>query len=394
MKHKAIYFDNASTKRPYKKALRVQKKIASKYYGNPSSLHRLGREADLKLEMCRSKIANIFNCDSSNIYFTSGGTEGDNQIIYSLLMKGIANGKTEIVTTPIEHHAVSNTLEIIKSEFRDMASIEIKEAKIGENGVVDVDSLKELINENTAFVCMMYINNETGAIQPIKEVGDICFEHGVPLFTDAVQAVGQLNINVKKDNIFALSASAHKFGGPRGIGFVYYKEPETLKAILNGGGQEGNKRSGTQNVPGICAMTVALKKSLKKNRDKIRKLKNYFIEEVLKIPNTFLNGEISKSLYSIANICFKGVDGETMISFLDESGICVSTGSACNSGKVEASKVLLSMGLSENEAKSCIRFSFSEHNTKKEIEYSLLKIKETVVNLRLTKSNKPQIIHY
>lgn len=376
-----IYLDNAATKKPYKRALNIQKKIAEKFYGNPSSLHFLGRLADGKLESCRMKISNILNCKPSDIYFTSGGTEGDNQILFSLFLRGMREGRNEIITTPMEHHAVANALSSIKNN-----GAIVKEVAVDKNGIVDLNNLKTLINEKTSFISVMYVNNEIGSVQPIKAIGKICNEYKIPLFTDAVQAVGQFDINVEKENIFALSASAHKFGGPRGVGFIYYKESESLQPIIVGGGQENTKRSGTQNLPGICAMTYAIKKSLKKNKSKIKELRNEFIKQVLEIPNTFLIGDKETNIYSIANICFKGIEAESMIVLMDVEGICASTGSACNSGSLEASKVLLSVGLSDKDAKSCVRFSFSENNTKKELKRIIPKIKEIVVNLRLIKA--------
>jgi len=343
------YFDNAATTRTDDEVLKEMLPFFSEEYGNPSSVYKLGRTAKKAVEEAREKVAKVINANPNEIYFTAGGSESDN-----LAIKGIAhankNKGNHIITSKIEHHAVLETCEQLEKE-----GFEVTYIGVDENGIIDLDELKSAIKDTTILITIMFANNEVGTIQPIKEIGFIAKEHGITFHTDAVQAVGSLEIDVNKLNIDSLSMSGHKFYGPKGIGALYVKKGIKFDKLINGGHQERNRRAGTENVPGIVGIGKAIElayKNLDRNNKKIKDLRDYYLEKVrTKIPNIRINGSLEKRLPGNMNISFMGVEGDGLLFNLDLNGICASTGSACASGSLEPSHVLTAMGLGEEDAR-------------------------------------------
>lgn len=375
-----IYADNAATTKMSKAAIEAMLPYFDQIYGNPSSLHSTGQYAAEALFMARKMIAEILGCDAREITFTSGGSEADNQAILSAAAIGAKKNKRHIISSSIEHHAVLHTLEKLKKQ-----GFEITLLSAHENGIVHPEELAAAIRPDTALVTVMYANNEIGSIQPIAELGRICREKGVIFHTDAVQAVGHMKINVVEENIDMLSLSAHKFHGPKGIGVLYAKKGIPLTNLIEGGAQERGKRAGTENLPAIMGMAAALEEAVSKiaeNTAKLIPLRNRLIEGLLQIPHTILNGDPEIRLPGNVNVCFEGIEGESLLLLLDNKGICASSGSACTSGSLDPSHVLLAIGRPHEVAHGSLRLSLSEENTIEEIDYMIEAIKEVVAYLR------------
>ncbi len=375
-----IYADNAATTKMSKTAIDAMTPYFDQIYGNPSSLHSAGQRASEALFAARKKIAEILGCDAREITFTSGGSESDNQAILSAAAIGARKNKKHIISSAIEHHAVLHTLEKLKKQ-----GFEITLLDAHENGIVRPEELEKAIRPDTALVTIMYANNEIGSIQPVAELGRICREKGVIFHTDAVQAVGHLRINVVDENIDMLSLSAHKFHGPKGIGALYTKRGIPLTNLIEGGAQERGKRAGTENIPAIVGMAAALDEaagSMEENAAKLAPLRDQLIDGLLKIPHTVLNGDPQLRLPGNVNVCFEGIEGESLLLLLDAKGICASSGSACTSGSLDPSHVLLAIGRPHEIAHGSLRLSLSEESTTEEIEYMIHAIREVVLYLR------------
>ncbi len=375
-----IYLDNAATTKMSKTAINAMLPYMDTVYGNPSSLHSAGQAAAAALEDARDRIAKCLGCSAKEITFTSGGSEADNQAILSAAKIGAGKGKKHIISTAFEHHAVLHTLEKLKKE-----GFEITLLDVHENGLVLPEQVEQAIREETCLVTVMYANNEIGTIQPIKEIGEICRAKGVLFHTDAVQAAGHLDINVQEQNVDMLSLSAHKFHGPKGIGVLYAKKGTLLTTLIEGGAQERGKRAGTENIPAIMGMAAALEEAcghLDKNAVKITALRNKLIFGLSEIPHSVLNGDSSQRLPGNVNFCFEGIEGESLLLLLDDKGICASSGSACTSGSLDPSHVLLAIGRVHDIAHGSLRLSLSEENTEEEIEYTIKSVKEVVGYLR------------
>lgn len=375
-----IYADNAATTRMSKTAIEAMLPYFDQIYGNPSSLHSTGQYAAEALFMARKIIAEILGCDAREITFTSGGSEADNQAIVSAASIGAKKGKKHIISSAIEHHAVLHTLEKLKKQ-----GFEITLLDAHENGIVRPEELAAAIRPDTALVTIMYANNEIGSIQPIAEIGKICREKGVTFHTDAVQAVGHVKINVVEENIDMLSLSAHKFHGPKGIGILYAKKGIPLTNLIEGGAQERGKRAGTENLPAIMGMAAALKEAVSgidKNTARLIPLRDRLIKGLLQISHTVLNGDPVLRLPGNVNVCFEGIEGESLLLLLDSKGICASSSSACTSGSLDPSHVLLAIGRPHEVAHGSLRLSLSEENTMEEIDYMIEAIKEVVAYLR------------
>lgn len=375
-----IYADNAATTKMSKAAIDAMTPYFDQIYGNPSSLHSAGQRALEALSAARQTIAKTLGCESREITFTSGGSESDNQAILSAAAIGAKKNKKHIISSSIEHHAVLHTLEKLKKQGFEITLLEVHE-----NGIVRPEELESAIRPDTALVTIMYANNEIGSIQPIKELGRICRENGVLFHTDAVQAVGHIKINVVEENIDMLSLSAHKFHGPKGIGVLYAKRGIPLTNLIEGGAQERGKRAGTENLPAIMGMVAALKESeerINENTAKLIPLRNRLIDGLLQIPHTVLNGDLHLRLPGNVNVCFEGIEGESLLLLLDSKGICASSGSACTSGSLDPSHVLLAIGRPHEIAHGSLRLSLSEENTIEEIDYMVEAIKEVVAYLR------------
>lgn len=371
-----IYADNAATTKMSKTAIDAMLPCFDSIYGNPSSLHSAGQQAAEALLAARKTIAEILGCNPNEVYFTSGGSEADNQAIISAALYGAKKGKKHIISTAIEHHAVLHTLDKLKVQ-----GFEITLLDPHENGIVLTDDLLNAIRPDTALVTVMYANNEIGTIQPIREIGAICREKGIPFHSDAVQAVGHIPVNVSHDNIDLLSLSAHKFHGPKGIGVLYAKRGTVLTNLIEGGAQERGKRAGTENLPAIVGMAAALKEAVShidENAAKLIPMRDKLISELVKIPHTILNGDKSNRLPGNVNVCFEGIEGETLLLLLNEKGICASSGSACTSGSLDPSHVLLAIGRPHEIAHGSLRLSLSEENTAEETEYIIKSIQEVV----------------
>ena len=375
-----IYLDNAATTKMSKTAINAMLPYMDTVYGNPSSLHSAGQTAAEALSDARERIAKCLGCTAKEITFTSGGSEADNQAILSAAKIGARKGKKHIVSTAFEHHAVLHTLEKLKNE-----GFEITLLDVHENGLVLPEQVAGAIREDTCLVTVMYANNEIGTIQPIKEIGEICRAKGVIFHTDAVQAAGHLHINVQEQNIDMLSLSAHKFHGPKGIGALYVKKGIPLATLIEGGAQERGKRAGTENIPAIMGMAAALEEAcdlIDENTAKIAALRNRLITGLSEIPHSVLNGDASQRLPGNVNFCFEGIEGESLLLLLDDKGICASSGSACTSGSLDPSHVLLAIGRVHDIAHGSLRLSLSEENTEEEIEYTIKSVKEVVGYLR------------
>ena len=380
MTNKTIYLDNAATTKMSKTAIEAMLPFMDKVYGNPSSLHSVGQSAAEALYDARERIAKCLGCTAREITFTSGGSEADNQAILSAAKIGSKKGKKHIISTAIEHHAVLHTLNKLK-EY----GFEITLLDVDRNGLVYPEQVENAIREDTCLVSVMYANNEIGTIEPIKEIGKICREKGVIFHTDAVQAAGHLHIDVNEQNIDMLSLSAHKFHGPKGIGALYSRKGIPLYTLIEGGAQEGGKRAGTENIPAIMGMAAALEESensIDKNTEKVSALRDKLIDGLSQIPHSVLNGDREKRLPSNVNFCFEGIEGESLLLLLDDKGICASSGSACTSGSLDPSHVLLAIGRVHDIAHGSLRLSLSEETTEEEIEYTIKSVKEVVEYLR------------
>ncbi len=377
---KYVYMDQAATTKISERALGAMMPCFTEAFGNPSSLHEAGRDAEAVVEQARARIAACFHAEPSEIYFTSGGSEADNWAIRQGAALGAKKGKKHLISSAFEHHAVLHTLEALKKE-----GFEVTLLPVHENGLVRPEELKAAIREDTALVTVMYVNNEVGTIQPVEELGRICRESGVLFHTDAVQAAGHLLIDVKEQNIDMLSISAHKFHGPKGVGALYVRKGVALGNLIFGGGQERGKRAGTENVPAIAGMATALEESLENREEKnarTRAMQRKLLEAVRKIPCTRLNGDEERRVAGNLNFCFEGIEGESLLLYLDLDGICASSGSACTSGSLEPSHVLLALGLPAEIAHGSLRLSFDETNSEADADLVLEKLPEVVARLR------------
>ncbi|MDE6384855.1 MAG: cysteine desulfurase NifS [Eubacterium sp.] len=375
-----VYADNAATTKMSKAAINAMVPAFEEYYANPSSLHSTGQAAAEKLFNARQSIAQNLNAEAREIYFTSGGSEADNQAILTAAILGKRKGKTHIVSTAFEHHAVLHTLKKLEKE-----GFEITLLDVHRNGIITADEVRDAIRENTCLVTIMFANNEIGTIQPIAEIGAVCKEKGVLFHTDAVQAAGHIKIDVKEMNIDMLSLSAHKFHGPKGVGALYCKKGILLQNLIEGGAQERGKRAGTENLPAILGMARAFDdacRNIDKNAEYLTALRNRLIEGLSKIPHSVLNGDKNNRLPGNVNMCFEGIEGESLLLLLDMKGIQASSGSACTSGSLDPSHVLLAIGLPHEVAHGSLRLSLSEENTIEEIEYIISTVPEIVEYLR------------
>ena len=375
-----VYADNAATTKMSKTAIDAMVPCFEKFYGNPSSLHTVGQEAKEVLEDARGRVAACLGCEPREIYFTSGGSEADNQAIISAARLGQRKGKMHIISTAFEHHAVLHTLEKLKKEGFDITLLDVKN-----NHNITAQQVKDAIREDTCLVTVMYANNEIGSVLPIKEIGDVCKEAGVPFHTDAVQAVGHLHINVKEENIDLLSLSAHKFHGPKGVGALYCRRGFPLVNVIDGGAQERGKRAGTENLAGICGMTAALEEAcahIDENTKKVSALRDKLIHDLSQIPHCALNGDPVNRLPGNVSFCFEGIEGESLLLMLDMQGIAASSGSACTSGSLDPSHVLLAIGRVHDVAHGSLRLSLCEENTEEEMDHILEVVPQVVQYLR------------
>ena len=375
-----IYADNAATTAMSEAAINTMTTLIKETYGNPSSLYAFGQKAKEVLEQAREDIAGLIGADPKEIIFTSGGSEADNQAIISAAKLGAQKGKKHIVSTAFEHHAVLHTLNKLAKE-----GFEITLLDVHENGIIKPEEVAAAIREDTALVTVMYANNEIGTIQDIKAIGAVCREKGVLFHTDAVQAIGHLHIDVNEQNIDMLSASAHKFHGPKGVGFLYAKKGIRLTNLIEGGAQEKGRRAGTENVPGIAAMATALKEavgSIDKNAEHLIPIRNKVIAGLREIPHSALNGDEESRLPSNINFCFEGIEGESLLLLLDDKGIAASSGSACTSGSLDPSHVLLAIGRVHDVAHGSLRLSLGEDITDEDADYIINAVKEVVEYLR------------
>ena len=375
-----VYADNAATTQISEHALQAMMPAFREHYGNPSSLHTLGQNQNEILQNARERVAKCLGCEPREIYFTSGGSEADNQAICSAAFYGAKKGKKHIISTPFEHHAVLHTLDKLQKQGFEVTYLDVKE---GHN--ITAQQVKDAIREDTCLVTTMYANNEIGSVLPIAEIGAICKEAGVPFHTDAVQAVGHIAINVKEQNIDMLSLSGHKFHGPRGVGALYCRKGLPLVNIIEGGAQERGKRAGTENTPAIVGMTVAMEDAcanLEENNAISRHLRDRLIEGLSKIPHSALNGDPVNRLPGNVSFCFEGIEGESLLLLLDAQGICASSGSACTSGSLDPSHVLLSIGRVHDVAHGSLRLSVCHLNTDEEIDHVLKVVPEVVQQLR------------
>lgn len=375
-----IYADNAATTKISQTAMKAMISAMENSYGNPSSIHQIGMAANDALQTAREQIARCLGCMPKEIFFTSGGTESDNQAIVSAAMLGAKQNKRHIISTAFEHHAVLHTLRRLKEQ-----GFEIQLLDVGAEGNITAAQVEEAIRPDTCLITVMFANNEIGSVLPIAEIGEACRAHGVLFHTDAVQAAGHIQVNVKKQNIDMLSLSAHKFHGPRGIGALYVKRGIELTSLMEGGGQERGKRPGTENLPAIMGMAAALKEEctlMEQNEAKVIAMRDRLIQGLSQIPYSILNGSREKRLPGNVNFCFEGVSGESLLLLLDSRGICASSGSACASGALDPSHVLLSLGLAPEIAQGSLRISLDISNTEEEIDYMLEVIPQVVEQLR------------
>ncbi len=375
-----IYLDNSATTRLDDEVLKEMMPYLTEEYGNASSIYKLGRNTRNAVETAREKIAKAINAEPDEIYFTSGGTESDNAAIRGIAYNNKKKGN-HIITSKIEHPAILETCKQLEKEGFKVSYIDVDE-----NGIIDLEQLKNSIQDTTILISIMFANNEIGTIQPIKEIGAIARENNIYFHTDSVQTVGSLKIDVKEMNIDSLSMSAHKFYGPKGIGVLYVKKGITFQKFMNGGHQERNKRAGTENVPAIVGMGKAIEiayRDLEKHTKQIKELRNYYVDQVkYKIPYIKINGDMEKRLPGNSNISFRFIEGEGLLLNLDLKGICASSGSACTSGSLDPSHVLLAIGLSHEIAHGSLRISIGKYNTKEEIDYLVENLVEIVGRLR------------
>lgn len=375
-----IYADNAATTKMSDVAVKAMLPYLQEIYANASSVHLLGQQSAAALFRARQQVAQVLNCAPKELFFTSGGSEADNQALISAAALGKKQGKCHIVSTAMEHHAILHTLEALQAQGFTVTLLRPQT-----DGIVTAAQVAEAITDNTCLVSVMYANNETGAIQPIREIGALCRKRGVLFHTDAVQAAGHLTIDVQRDNIDMLSLSAHKFHGPKGIGLLFAKSNIQLTSLIRGGGQERGKRAGTENLPGIIGLAVALKDSqehMQQNTAYITGLRDALRNGLDKIDCAGFNGNREHCLPGTVNYSFRGVNGEALLSLLSNEGICCSSGSACSAGSLEPSHVLLALGLSHETSQSALRFSLCEYNTMDEVQTIITKVTEAVNRLR------------
>ena len=385
-----VYADNAATTKMSKTAIEAMLPYLEENYGNASSLYAFGQRSAEALAAARQTSAGCINAEPREIIFTSGGSEADNQAIRSAASWGAKFGKKHIISTAFEYHAVLHTLRALKRQGYDITLLDVHE-----NGIVTPEQVRQAIREDTCLVTIMYANNEIGTIQPIAEIGKVCREAGVWFHTDAVQAVGHLPIDVKAQNIDMLSLSGHKFHGPKGVGALYVRRGAPLETLIEGGAQERNRRAGTENIAGIVAMTAAMREAcdnLAENAVKVSALRDRLIDGLSAIPHSALNGDRERRLPGNVNFCFEGIEGESLLLLLDDAGICASSGSACTSGSLDPSHVLLAIGLPHEIAHGSLRFSLSEENTMEEVEYVIDSLKEIVQRLRNMSPLTPQAL--
>ena len=393
-----IYADNAATTKMSRAAIAAMTRCMEEEYGNPSSLYTLGQQAKETLERARAEIAAVIGAEPEEITFTSGGSEADNQALRSAAALGARAGKRHIISTAFEHHAILHTLKALEAEGFDVTLLPVHE-----NGLVRVEELAEAMREDTCLVSVMYANNEIGTVQPIAALGALCRSRGVPFHTDAVQAVGHLPIDVKAQNIDLLSASAHKFHGPRGVGFLYARRGVRLTNLIEGGAQERGKRAGTENVAGIVGMAAALREADAHREEiaaRVRPLRDRLIAGLGEIPHAALNGDAAQRLPGNVNFCFEGIEGESLLLLLDDRGICASSGSACTSGSLDPSHVLLAIGRVHDVAHGSLRLTLGDDATGAEVDEIIRNVKEVVAYLRgfspiwrdLESGKKPHIL--
>ena len=375
-----VYADNAATTKMSTVAINAMLPYFQDIYANPSSLHSAGQAAKEALENARETIARCIGCEPREIYFTSGGSEADNQAIISAARIGERKGKKHIISTAFEHHAVLHTLKRLEKE-----GFEVTLLDVSKNHNITADQVKDAIREDTCLVTCMYANNEIGSVLPIAQIGAVCKAAGVPFHTDAVQAVGHLPVHVKEQNIDMLSLSAHKFHGPKGIGVLYCRRGLMLTNLIDGGAQERGKRAGTENIPAICGMAAALEDScahMQENTAKVTALRDKLITGLSQIPHCALNGDPVNRLSGNVSFCFEGIEGESLLLLLDMKGVCASSGSACTSGSLDPSHVLLAIGRVHDVAHGSLRLSLSEYNTDEEIDHILTVVPQVVEYLR------------
>lgn len=375
-----IYADNAATTGMSRIAIEAMLPFMDKVYGNPSSLYSFAQEAKSALEDARARVAACLGCEPREITFTSGGSEADNQAIISAARLGEKKGKKHIISTAFEHHAVLHTLDALKKEGFEVTLLDVHE-----NGIVTPEQVADAIREDTCLVTIMYANNEIGTIQPIKEIGAVCHEKGVLFHTDAVQAVGHISIDVKEQNIDMLSLSGHKFHGPKGIGALYARKGIVLTNVINGGGQERGKRAGTENLPAIMGLAAAMEDAcahIDEHAAHLIPLRDKLIKGLSQISHSALNGDAEHRLPGNVNFCFEGIEGESLLLLLDDKGICASSGSACTSGSLDPSHVLLAIGRVHDVAHGSLRLSLGDDITEEDIDYIIKAVEEVVTYLR------------
>ena len=375
-----VYADNAATTCVSKTAVDAMMPYLTTQYGNPSSLYAFAQEAKEALENARKTVADIIGAQPKEIYFTSGGSEADNQAIVSMAKVGALKGKKHLISTKFEHHAVLHTLKKLEKEGFEVTLLDVHE-----DGVVRLEDLEAAVREDTALVTIMFANNEIGTVQPIKEIGEFCRARKIPFHTDAVQAAGHMPINVQEMNIDLLSMSGHKFHAPKGVGVLYAESGMPLFNIIEGGAQERGKRAGTENIPGIVALAAALKESvdnMEANTAKIIPMRDKLFAELSKIPHSKINGSLEHHVPGTVNMCFEGIEGESLLLLLDAKGVCASSGSACTSGSLDPSHVLLSLRLPHEVAHGSLRLSIGEYNTMEEIDHIIKVVPEVVSYLR------------
>ena len=375
-----VYADNAATTCVSKTALDAMMPYLTEQYGNPSSLYAFAQNSKEALENARKTVADIIGAQPKEIYFTPGGSEADNQAIVSMAKVGALKGKKHLISTKFEHHAVLHTLKKLEKEGFEVTLLDVHE-----DGVVRLEDLEAAVREDTALVTIMFANNEIGTVQPIKEIGEFCRARKISFHTDAVQAAGHMPINVQEMNIDLLSMSGHKFHAPKGVGVLYAKTGMPLFNIIEGGAQERGKRAGTENIPGIVALAAALKESvdnMEANTAKIIPMRDKLFAELSKIPHSKINGSLEHHVPGTVNMCFEGIEGESLLLLLDAKGVCASSGSACTSGSLDPSHVLLSLGLPHEVAHGSLRLSIGEYNTMEEIDHIIKVVPEVVAYLR------------
>ena len=375
-----IYADNAATTRMSKTAIDAMIPYMGEIYGNPSSLHTVGQKANEALTEARERVAKCFGCEPREILFTSGGSEADNQAIYSAAKLGARKGKKHIISTAFEHHAVLHSLNRLQKEGYEITLLDPHS-----DGVIRVEDVEQALRDDTCLVTIMFANNEIGTVQPIAEIGALCRAKGVPFHTDAVQAAGHMPIDVKAMNIDMLSMSGHKFHAPKGVGVLYCRRGLPLTNLIEGGAQERGKRAGTENVAGIVALAAALKEScehMEENTAKIIPMRDKLFAELSKIPHSKINGSLEHHVPGTVNLCFEGIEGESLLLLLDDAGICASSGSACTSGSLDPSHVLLSIGLPHEVAHGSLRLSIGEYNSMEEIDHIIETVPKVVSYLR------------